>query len=1232
MDNSKPSTGSGIPRPASKLPLQSSKLPVPRSSALRAIPSRETLATSSKQTNTGPVGSSLRNPRLRPAPSRDQLVSSAAATAPNRTQTTATPLRTVSTPQTRGTGILPPPTQLSQPLGNAPRTSKYSPNVAPSQRFGRTGSDQLVQNPRPSSVARGIPRRQPSQQWISAATTASGAASGEETAFESYEPTSVPRGTPCRQPSQQWISAATTAPAEQATHESYESSTTPAGTPIKLVDDAAYENIRTSSFKPRLSLAERTIETLSQLPSSPAVRGRAGAASFFDPGSTKKNAPSRSPSRLSRPGSGHQSDGSSHGRPGPGSRPSSSSGQEEAVSNFTSSISAYKSSLSTIHGTPTIQGTPLRGRQSMQSLQGPSAKGTPGLPVRSLGPRTTNESIGFGFGRSRTPSPDKRVGDVPASIFGSKTVVARPTKRPSLNGLFGNPSASTTAKPTSAETPQRMGFGLASRKARVTPREPATSSGLATASPGKAVTTDSAESAPLQNSRKSSAALREQIAQAKAAKRTVSNHIPTTNTVFESPKESPLIPKDSTFDFGLVSDPFNVKRDEKSQDKLLKDRIETARTSGRLNISMMGLKQIPSAVLDMYNLDSIDRPGGAWAESVDLTRFVAADNEFEEFDDAAFPDVDPEEHVADEDYQGNIFAGLETLDIHRNMLIVLPLGLRRLPLLTFLNLSQNRLANNCLDVISQIPCLRELKLGGNLLHGPLEPCITHLVDLQLLDLHGNSLTSLPSDLANMVKLRTLDVSENGLVSLPLDSIARMSSLVEFTASKNQLSGTLFPDSVDSFPTIKILDVSCNQLSNFCSTDKSIDMPNIQNLQVSMNRLQALPDMSSWANLETIIAEDNSIAVIPPGFTKLMKLRIAQFSSNDIRVLPAEIGLMECLSELVLSANPLREKKFIHAPFEELKSILAGRLEPPPAAVAAPVAASAGSDRDGGWEHVPAGGVEVDDGHSDTDDFATPPTSAPGSPVAPRSRARTLTEQNWEVRPPGVLDRSNTKSASLYPPKCAQLAKSHKIYEVQLHNNLFSVLPDSLSHFESTLTSLSLAHNKLVGELYMGDPDGNEGLELPALTELNLSHNWITGLAPLVAYLDAPKLQKLDVSHNRIASLPQGTQLRDAFPELTVLLVANNHLSDLEPDNIKGMRVVDAHHNDIAHLNPRLGLLGGPGGCLERLDVTENRFRVPRYSVLEMGTEATLRYLRKRVPVAELGAWRGDEGFGEDDVD
>lgn len=97
----------------------------------------------------------------------------------------------------------------------------------------------------------------------------------------------------------------------------------------------------------------------------------------------------------------------------------------------------------------------------------------------------------------------------------------------------------------------------------------------------------------------------------------------------------------------------------------------------------MGLREIPKDVMDMYKTQSASV---SWAESVDLTRFVAADNEIEMIEDSIFPDVDVEEMADNDEGDFNIFGGLETLDLHGNMLICLPLGLRRLQMLTSLNL------------------------------------------------------------------------------------------------------------------------------------------------------------------------------------------------------------------------------------------------------------------------------------------------------------------------------------------------------------------------------------------------------------------------------------------------------------------------------------------------------------------------------------------------------------------
>ncbi|KAL6362011.1 hypothetical protein LRP88_05494 [Fusarium phalaenopsidis] len=741
---------------------------------------------------------------------------------------------------------------------------------------------------------------------------------------------------------------------------------------------------------------------------------------------------------------------------------------------------------------------------------------------------------------------------------------------------------------------------------------------------------DSAEPGTPPSTRKSSAALREQIAKAKAARRAQLKQAAEAQKE-DGDQEAPIIPSDTGFDFGVNhDDPFNTRRGEDPRKKVIQNRVNAGRTSGRLNIAALNLKEIPVEVLKMYDLESIGTFDGSWAESVDLKRFIAADNELEELDDFIFPDTNPSSFDEEQASRGNIFAGLENLDMHGNLLVGVPLGLRRLNCLTSLNLSNNRLTNNSIDTIAQVTSLRDLKLANNLFFGPLNSILSNLNQLEILDVHGNNISALPHKVENMSRLRILNLSENSFESLAFDGLATL-PITELNLRKNKLSGTLIEEPIGCLPQLQSLDVSTNQLQRLVPLGSAIEFPVLHSLSLSMNRLQGLPDMTSWTSLLTLTVDENNISGIPNSFMSLEKLRHADFSSNDIRVVPPEVSRMENLSMLRLSGNPLRDKKFLSITTDELKDILAGRLEPPP-----PYQQEAGAqvgvvgilgDNKVAQPQNPEKDMKFDDeDYRSDDDFATPPQSPSRSRShtvsSRRSRSHTLSNQTWPVKPGGILDRSRTESSSLHPVVSSKVAAENQIRQVFLHNNLFATLPNSLSFFAETLTALSLSHNQLVGEAYL-----TEDLELPALKELNLSSNHITGLGALTKFLHAPKMEKVDISLNRLNSLP--TNLKEVFPALNVLLVANNHIVDLDPDMIRGLKIVDASNNDISHLNPRIGLLGGPGG-LERFDVMGNRFRVPRWNVLERGTEATLRWLRGRVPVAEMASWKGDDEEPEAD--
>ncbi|EFQ34391.1 leucine Rich Repeat family protein [Colletotrichum graminicola] len=1166
-------SSSGIPR-LSRLPLPK-PTPTPTPATVRPSPSREGL------------NSGLRNPRLRPAASREQL---GPVVAPKQPVSS----RIASKPPTRE---IQPPSSRKSELRVSPAALRTSRSVT------------RLKQKEPSFNKPPTPPEEPETTALSRSTSLSRRSSALHTLTPEFEP-AVPDLPP--------LPSATSPP--------------PATDDAASHDLPGFDTPKAKSLKPRPSLSERTIETLQQLQSSPTLSKK--TSSFFDPEGTMRPR-SRAGSGHSRPGSSYASDGSVRptsrdSRPG-----SSSAADENPFANIQQAATSPRLPPAS------VERTPSRRVSSIRSLRPPAIKATP-QPSPSGLPSAT------GIPLAQTPSPTRTTGIMPPPKTGA-TAIASPSlkTRASATGLYKKPSLSSMSRASPAAAVLSPPRKLMPAKSYGSLRKPTPSK---IGSPAPAASTEADEESV---ARKSSNALREQIAKARAAKRAADRQAaeaasaPAPEPTSEAPSnqtDPPIVPDDSGFNFGIAvttdtldandpfntSDPFNTKRSDVSQQKVIQQRLAAARNSGRLNIAAMGLKEIPAEVLKMYDMESMGTYDGSWAETVDLTRFVAADNELETIDDAIFPDVTAEEMAQDEDSNGNIFGGLEAMDLHGNALISLPMGLRQLPLLTSLNLSQNRLANNCLQVITQVKALRDLKLANNLLYGPLDPTFANLENLEIFDLHGNKVSALPPVIENLSRLRILNLGENSFEALPFTSLAKL-PLTELLMKKNKLTGTLIQDGVETLPNLQMLDISCNQLTRLVPSGSTISLPSVHQLVLSMNRLQELPDVTSWTSLMTLAADGNAIPEFPIGFTGLTKLRHADFSANDIRVVPPEISRMDNLTLIRLAGNPLRDKKFVSATTEELKDVLAARLEPPEPfqevdAVIIPDDAPSNTLAEPHEIHpaakpAPAETTARDIAQSDEDSFATPPSSSPTSPASTRSR--TLANETWPVKQ-GLLDRSNTKSSSLHPVICSKVAAENKVIEVQLHHNLLTCFPNSLSFFADSLAALSLAHNQLVGESYL-----TEELDLPVLRELNLVSNHITSLSPLTTHLHAPQLEKMDVSLNRITALPPN--LRAVFPRLVVLLAANNHLIDLDPVTIQGMEVVDAGNNDIAHLNPKLGLLGGSGG-LKRLEVSGNRFRVPRYNVLERGTEATLRWLRGRVPVAEMASWKEGQGDPDDASD
>lgn len=883
----------------------------------------------------------------------------------------------------------------------------------------------------------------------------------------------------------------------------------------------------------RPSLSDRTVESLQQLPSTPKERRQ---SNFFSPVESSMRPPPRPSSSLSRTGSSSSS------------RPGTSDGDPAKP--------VVQSSLKNVQ-------TPASGRPTIKSLGG-----------FGFAPSTANRrSISSAFTSKlhnansivppipRSPSPQKREGP-PALPNGntqaktgtrSRTVAARPSKpRPALADAFGPAVRQATS-------PDEDG------------RSPAKGSSTHLATPRATKRTVS-------NPSNSSAALREQIAAAKVAARKEK-----VKRDSHSPLDNQATPNRSSGD-SLHTDPFN--QFPKDNKHILRNRINSARMDGRLNIAAMRLKSIPDEVLIMYTSAAMEESKINWAEVVDLTRLNAADNEIEDIDDAVFPDASAEELSADDQTEGNQFNGLEVLDLHGNSLRSLPLGLRRLDRLTSLNLAYNKLDNSAIEVIADISSLKELRLGHNALSGQLSIPKCSLPYLELLDVQANRLLELPSvySLVDMMSLKVLNVSGNQLTALPMDALEVL-GLVELDASSNALIGSLFPprrDETDIWTSLQTLKASNNSLAALTFSEE-LGLPQLRTLDVTNNHLTGLPPLSSWSELLTLTAGDNKITEIPPGFTSLRKLRNVNFTGNELRLLDPEIARMEGLESLILAANPLREKKFLTMSAGDIKRDLRQRLDE---------------------NQAESNGIAEQYDSNDAQ-----------APLAPSAESPT---SSWTLKANSTLDLAGRGLSDEVNDSLGSFLRHNEVKQLHLQMNKLTAVPPALWLGQS-IRVLDLSGSALAIDYLYDD------LEMPALQELSVNRCNINTLEPLMTQLQAPNLHTLNVSLNRLTgSLPT---LRKPYPALTTLLASDNKFMSLTAESLRGLHTVNLASNNIAQLPAEVGLLWHEG--LRSLEVGSNAFRVPNYRVLEKGTEAVCRWLRDRLPMAQNESTvNGDAGFGD----
>ena len=182
----------------------------------------------------------------------------------------------------------------------------------------------------------------------------------------------------------------------------------------------------------------------------------------------------------------------------------------------------------------------------------------------------------------------------------------------------------------------------------------------------------------------------------------------------------------------------------------------------------------------------------------------------------------------------------------------------------------------------QLAGLKRLDLSCGLTEFPVE--IFQLADsLEILNLSGNALSSLPDDLHRLTRLRILFCSDNQFTELPtsLGQCAQL-SMIGFKANRiEQVPGEALP------PLLRWLILTDNCIEHL--PEELGQRPLLQKLMLAGNRLSQLP--SSLANCA--------------------HLELIRLAANQFYELPDTVLALPALSWLAYAGNPLREDASTH---------------------------------------------------------------------------------------------------------------------------------------------------------------------------------------------------------------------------------------------------------------------------------------------------------------------------------
>ncbi|TYG87399.1 hypothetical protein ES288_A13G211500v1 [Gossypium darwinii] len=172
--------------------------------------------------------------------------------------------------------------------------------------------------------------------------------------------------------------------------------------------------------------------------------------------------------------------------------------------------------------------------------------------------------------------------------------------------------------------------------------------------------------------------------------------------------------------------------------------------------------------------------------------------------------------------------------------------------------------------------------------------------LNIVDLSGMSLDSLPKPSLNLTTICKLNLSNNNLQSIPESLTARLLNVVALDVHSNQLK--FLPNSIGCLSKLKTLNVSGNLLQSLPKTIENCR--SLEELNANFNKLTKLPETIGFEliNLKKLAVNSNKLIFLPRSITHLTSLRVLDARLNCLRALPEDLENLINLQILNVSQN------------------------------------------------------------------------------------------------------------------------------------------------------------------------------------------------------------------------------------------------------------------------------------------------------------------------------------------